>query len=46
MLLRDSQFKGTATYDMILNNLSTLDLSNDEYKDEFVYLVKKMSRLD
>lgn len=45
MLLRDSQWKGTASYQMILDNLSKLDLSEDEYKEEFRSLVKKMNEI-
>ncbi len=46
MILRDSEYKGTANYDMILDTLEQLDVSSDEYKDEFVSLVKKMKRVD
>lgn len=44
MILRDSSYKGTATYRMILDNLKKYDVSSDEYKDEFISLVKKMER--
>lgn len=44
MLLRESKWKGEASYQMILDNLKNCDFSSDEYKEEFVYLVKKMSR--
>ncbi len=44
MLLRDSKWKGTATYDKILTQLKALNLDKDEYKDEFVSLVKIMQR--
>ena len=43
MLLRNSQYKGTATYQMILDNLENKDFSNDEYKNEFISLVKKVN---
>lgn len=43
MLLRDSRWKGTASYQMILDNLSGMDFSDDEHKQEFISLVKKMS---
>lgn len=46
MLLRDSQHKGTASYQAILDNLSDQDFSEDEYKDEFISLVKKMNRMN
>jgi Ca-activated chloride channel family protein len=45
MLLRDSQWKGTASYQMILDNLSNQDLLEDVYKDEFISIVKKMNRI-
>ena len=45
MLLRDSKWKGDASYDMILDILEDQDLSHDEYKDEFISLVKKMKRV-
>jgi Ca-activated chloride channel homolog len=44
MILRNSKWKGTANYDMILRNLESLDIQGDEYKDEFLSLVKKMER--
>lgn len=46
MLLRDSEYKGTSSYEMILDNLEKLDVSSDEYKDEFISLVKKMQRTE
>ncbi|QHQ62344.1 DUF3520 domain-containing protein [Anaerocolumna sedimenticola] len=46
MLLRDSKWKGTSSYDMILDNLSRINTERDEYKDEFVSLVKKMERFN
>ncbi len=46
MLLRDSKWKGTSSYDKILETLSGLDVSSDEYKDEFVSLVKRMKRIE
>ncbi len=45
MLLRDSRWKGDASYDMILNILEDVDISKDDYKDEFVSLVKKVKRM-
>lgn len=45
MLLRDSKWKGGASYDMILDILEDVDLSEDEYKDEFLSLVKIMNRI-
>ena len=46
MLLRDSDWKGSASYQMILDNLKDQDFSNDEYKDEFISLVKKLNRIN
>lgn len=40
MLLRDSEYKGTATYDGILKQVPSEDISNDKYKKEFLELVK------
>lgn len=45
MLLRDSKWKGDASYDMILDILQDQELSHDEYKDEFISLVKKIKRV-
>lgn len=43
MLLRDSEYKGSATYESILNTLSDLYcVKADPYKEEFYSLVKKM----
>ncbi len=46
MILRDSKYKGTASYDMILNQLENMDVSGDEYKDEFISLVKLMENTE
>lgn len=46
MLLRDSQYKGTASYKMILDNLSDMDFSDDVYKEEFISLVNKMKEFN
>lgn len=46
MLLRDSKWKGNSSYDKILDTLNGLDLSKDEYKEEFISLVKKAQRLN
>ncbi len=46
MLLRDSQYKGNSSYQMILDNLDKQDYSEDEYKDEFISLVKKINRMN
>jgi len=44
MLLRDSALKGTASYQIILDILEKQNIEDDEYKDEFISLVKKMMR--
>lgn len=44
MLLRDSKWKGNASYDKILTQLNDLDIDKDDYKDEFMSLVKIMQR--
>ena len=43
MILEDSDHKGTATLDGILETLKELD-DTDDYKDEFRYLVKRVSK--
>lgn len=40
MLLRDSAYKGSTTKDSILSLVEKCDIANDEYKQEFVQLVK------
>ncbi|MDD5935024.1 MAG: VWA domain-containing protein [Clostridiales bacterium] len=40
MLLRDSEYKGTASYDGILEQLRNSDIEGDVYREEFVELVK------
>ncbi len=42
MLLKDSEYRGTASYQMILDMLAHEDYSEDVYKDEFLALVKRM----
>ncbi len=42
MILRDSQYKGTATCQSVLTLLADYDYQDDVYKDEFIYLVKTM----
>ncbi len=44
LVLRDSEYKGTASCQSILDMLSGYDYSQDEYKDEFIYLVQTMKR--
>ncbi|MDD4076685.1 MAG: von Willebrand factor type A domain-containing protein [Bacilli bacterium] len=44
LLLRDSQYKGIASYYSILLRLSELEsVLNDEYKQEFLGLIRKLS---
>ncbi len=43
MILSDSPHKGTATLEGIIEEYSTLDM-NDEYKEEFYYLVRMMAK--
>ena len=43
MLLRGSEYAGTASYDRIVKTLETLEsLKGDSYKEEFLYLVKRL----
>lgn len=39
LLLRESEYKGQANLDALIARLKTLDLANDEFKQEFVDLV-------
>lgn len=45
LVLRDSEYKGTATFDSILSLLDNYNYSDDEYKAEFRELVKKAQYL-
>ena len=40
LLLRDSQYKGTANYPALISRLKSLNLSGDEFKTEFRSLVE------
>ncbi len=42
LVLRDSEYKGTATYASIISQLSGFDFSSDSYKAEFLSLVAEM----
>lgn len=42
MLLRDSEYKGTASYEQILDQLDQMSGGMDEYKNEFRQLVLKV----
>lgn len=46
LVLRESEYKGTATYDSILDSLESYDFSSDSYKTEFITLVKEMKNRD
>ncbi len=46
MILNQSEFVGTATYDSILKQLSEISQSSrDPYRDEFIDLVKRLSKM-
>ena len=44
MLLRDSEWKGTATWDTALTLLRESGVTGDAYKEEFLYLVTLLAR--
>ena len=44
LLVRDSQYKGDASFDNIRSLLKQVDTESDTYKDEFVYLVKELQK--
>ena len=46
MILNQSEFKGNVTYNTVLQQLNEISsLKNDEYRVEFVDLVKKLSKM-
>ncbi|MBR4986589.1 MAG: von Willebrand factor type A domain-containing protein [Proteobacteria bacterium] len=46
MILNDSPFKGTATYNNIINQLKSIpNIEKEEYRSEFVDLVSRLSKL-
>lgn len=45
MLLRQSEYAGDMTYSDITSMLKTLDIADDPYKSEFVYLVNRMAQI-
>lgn len=45
MLLRDSEYKGTSSYDGILEQLNSYSFTGDIYREEFVELVKAASNM-
>ena len=44
LILRDSAYKGEASFENVRALLKKVDSDEDDYKDEFVYLVKKLQR--
>ncbi|MBQ3161907.1 MAG: VWA domain-containing protein [Oscillospiraceae bacterium] len=44
MVLRNSEFRGTASCEQILELLEDYDYRSDDYKTEFVYLVRTMDK--
>ena len=42
MLLKDSEYKGTSSYKDIKDRLK--DIADDDYKEEFVYLLSRLGR--
>ena len=44
LLVRDSEYKKDASFENVRELLKLVDTEADEYKDEFVYLVKKLER--
>ncbi len=44
LILRDSAYKGEASFENVRALLKKVDTDEDDYKDEFVYLVKKLQR--
>lgn len=46
LMLRDSEYKGDASFENVRALLKKVDTDEDDYKDEFVYLVKKLQESD
>ncbi len=44
LMLRDSEYKGDASFENVRALLKKVDTDEDDYKDEFVYLVKKLQK--
>lgn len=45
MILRDSEYKGTSTYQSAAELLTGIDnLSGDPYKDEYAYILRRLAR--
>ena len=44
LVVTDSTYKGSATVQAVIDKLHELDIREDEYKDEFYYLVKRLEK--
>lgn len=44
LLLRDSEYKGESSFENVTSLLKLANVQEDEYKDEFAYLVRKLAR--
>lgn len=44
LIVRDSEYKKDASFENVRELLGRVDTESDEYKDEFVYLVKKLQK--
>lgn len=44
LIVRDSEYKKDASFENVRELLRAADTESDEYKDEFVYLVKKLQK--
>ncbi len=44
LMLRDSEYKGDASFENVRALLKKVDTDEDDYKDEFVYLVKRLQK--
>lgn len=44
LVVRDSEYKGDASLEKVRELLKNVDTEEDDYKDEFVYLVKKLQK--
>lgn len=44
LILRDSAYKGEASVENVRALLREVDTDEDDYKDEFAYLVKRLQR--
>lgn len=44
LVVTDSDFKGSASMQSVIDRLQSLDVGEDEYKEEFYYLVRKLGK--